>query len=287
MNRIDRVLKTHVGSLLAFVVFVLGVVAVRALLRDVDIQAVFNQLSAIPRSTLIVAMGATFLSYAFLVGYDWSALRYIGKSAPPVVLGFGSFTAYALGNTVGLAVLSGGAVRHRFYQGLGLDPKDIAVVSTFCAISFGTGITIVGLAALVYHPAALSSVINLSPVVVRTLSVLLLVVLVAIPAWGSLRGRTIGIGRYRIRLPHPAELLAQLGFSVGDIALAGLALYVLLPTDSSIPYSTFIAVFSAAAVAGVISHVPGGIGVFDSVVIAGVAHSADQIPGVAAAVLRA
>lgn len=285
MNRIRPFFKEHGSSLLAFLVFVLGVIAVRSLLRDVDIHAVFNQLSAIPRSTLFVAMGATFLGYAFLVGYDWSALRYIGKSAPPVVLGFGSFTAYALGNTVGLAVLSGGAVRHRFYQGLGLDTKDIAVVSTFCAISFGTGVTIIGLAALVYHPAALSSVVKLSPVVVRTLSILLLVTLVGILVWGSMRDRTVGIGPYRFRLPKPVELLAQLGFSIGDIALAGLALYVLLPTDSSIPYSTFIAVFSAAAVAGVISHVPGGIGVFDSVVIAGVAQSADQVPGVAAAVL--
>ncbi|ANG63248.1 hypothetical protein A8C75_12720 [Marinobacterium aestuarii] len=283
MKPIKHILKTHSGSLLAFVVFALGVVAVRALLRDVDIHAVLNQLSAIPRATLIVAMGATFLSYTVLVGYDWSALRYIGKSAPPIVLGFGSFTAYALGNTVGLAVLSGGAVRHRFYQGLGLDARDIAVVSTICAISFGTGVTLVGLAALAYHPAALSAVINLSPAVVRTLSVLLLIALVAILAWGSVRGRATG--RYRIRLPRPAELLAQLGFSVGDIALAGLALYVLLPADSSLPYSTFIAVFSAAAVAGVISHVPGGIGVFDSVIIAGVAQSTDQVPGVAAAVL--
>ena len=60
MNRIRPFFKAHGGSLLAFVVFVLGVVAVRSPLRDVDIHAVFNQLSAIPRSTLLVAMGATF-----------------------------------------------------------------------------------------------------------------------------------------------------------------------------------------------------------------------------------
>lgn len=163
MNTARSILKKHGGSLFAFVVFVLGIIAVRALLRDVDIHAVFHQVSAISRTTLLIALGSTALGYMFLVGYDWSALRYIGKSAPPIVLGLGSFTAYALGNTVGLAVLSGGAVRHRFYQGLGLDVKDIAVVSTFCAVSFGTGVTIIGLAALVYHPAALSSVINIAP----------------------------------------------------------------------------------------------------------------------------
>jgi len=285
MNTVRSILKKHGGSLFAFVVFVLGVIAVRALLRDVDIHAVFHQVSAISRTTLLIALGSTALGYAFLVGYDWSALRYIGKSAPPIVLGLGSFTAYALGNTVGLAVLSGGAVRHRFYQGLGLDVKDIAVVSAFCAVSFGTGVTIIGLAALVYHPAALSSVVNIAPSIVRLLSSVLLVGLVGLLGWGSFHGRSLGFGRYRMTLPRPTEMIAQLGFSVGDIAMAGFALFVLLPADSSIPYSTFIAVFSAAAVAGVISHVPGGIGVFDSVVIAGVAQSADQVPGVAAAVL--
>ena len=52
-----------------------------------------------------------------------------------------------------------------------------------------------------------------------------------------------------------------------DITMAALTLYVLLP-QSTPDFLTFLALFAAAAMAGVLSHVPGGVGVFEAVIIA-------------------
>ncbi len=57
-------------------------------------------------------------------------------------------------------------------------------------------------------------------------------------------------------------------------------LFVLLPTDT-IGWPAFLAVFSIAVALGVISHVPGGLGVFETVIVAALGHTAnvDQVLG--------
>jgi phosphatidylglycerol lysyltransferase len=52
-----------------------------------------------------------------------------------------------------------------------------------------------------------------------------------------------------------------------DTGFAALALWFLLP-EGAPPFLTFLPVFAAAMMAGVVSHVPGGIGVFESVILA-------------------
>ena len=51
------------------------------------------------------------------------------------------------------------------------------------------------------------------------------------------------------------------------VALAALVVYLLLPQGVSVSYSAFVGVFLLAAGAGIISHVPAGLGVFETVVL--------------------
>lgn len=91
------------------------------LLAPLDFKEVLANLRATPWTIYAPALLATLLGYAALIGYDWSALRYIGKRLPLPVVALGGFPGYAFGNTIGLSVLSGGAVRYRIYSALGLD----------------------------------------------------------------------------------------------------------------------------------------------------------------------
>ncbi len=54
-----------------------------------------------------------------------------------------------------------------------------------------------------------------------------------------------------------------------DLMLMSAVIYVLLPTNIGTDFFAYLGVFAAALVAGVISHVPGGIGVFESVMLLG------------------
>ena len=61
--------------------------------------------------------------------------------------------------------------------------------------------------------------------------------------------------------------LQQTAISFLDWILAGSALYFLLPGSASLPYATFLWIFLAARLAGLLSRVPGGLGVFEAVLL--------------------
>ncbi|MBL3553215.1 bifunctional lysylphosphatidylglycerol flippase/synthetase MprF [Rhodovulum sulfidophilum] len=268
---------------LAAGLFVLGLLALYRLLATVDFADVVAQVRATPWSTVGLALAATAASYVSLVGYDWSALRFIGKPLNfPVVLA-GGFMAYAFGNTIGLSAVSGGAVRWRIYSALGLDGYDVAAVSTFAAVSFGVAATLVGLGALAVHPAALAAMLPLAPGTVQVLALGGMAVIALPLLWASVRQRRVRLGRFTLRAPVPRDLAAQLIFCLGDIGFAAATLYLLLPAND-LGFATFLALFAAATMAGVLSHVPGGVGVFEAVVIAAM-PAATPISAVAASLL--
>ena len=275
----------HAGPLLGAVLFALALVAIRALMRDVDIGHIGQALLGIPETMLCAAALSVIGSYAFLVGYDASALRYVGRQVPRSVMAVGSFSAYALGNTVGLAVLSGGAVRHRFYHRFGLSLREITIVSAFCAIAFGVSVSLVGLAALIGYPEVVTRLVPAPDSLVRGTSGIVLLICVGALALGSISARPIGIGRWRLRLPAPPLMMAQVVFSIGELTLAALALYLLLPGEAPMEFLRFVSLFAAASLAAALSHVPGGIGVFDGLLIAGLHASGEPVEHAAAAVL--
>src|SRR4029077_11678383 len=67
--------------------------------------------------------------------------------------------------------------------------------------------------------------------------------------------------------PGPLIGLTQLVLSVLDLSLSSAVLWSLLPPDAHVPFISFLAVYAAAVFAGIISHVPGGVGVFEAVVL--------------------
>lgn len=267
--------------------FSLGAFAAYKVLHGIPVSDVVSELKQTSFTSLMLAVLATLGGYTALIGYDWSALRFIGKGVPASTLALGSFTAYALGNSIGLAVLSGGAVRYRFYRGLGLTFSDIAIVSTYCALAFGVGVTVVGFAALAWYPAALAHFIPIDSSMIRLSAAIAFSAMVSLIFWSSVARHSIGFGRFRITMPPPRDSAVQILFSLLDIIFAASTLYILLPSNASalVPFPAFVAVFSAAAVAAVLSHVPGGIGVFEAVVLGAFSVMPDQTAGIAAALL--
>lgn len=247
--------------------FALGIFALYHLLAPVKIADVVAQMRATSPAHLAAALAATFAGYVALMGYDWSALHYLKKPMPLRVIAVGGFLGYSFGNTIGIGAVSGGAVRYRIYSAFGLNAYEVAAVSTFVSLAFGLGISIIGLSALVVHPHALGAMISASPVHVRLVAGGLVVSVLAVLGWLSLSGRSVTIRGVELRAPSPEILLGQLLFSAVDTVMAALTLYVLLPAGAP-DFFTFLAVFAAATMAGVISHVPGGIGVFESLIIA-------------------
>jgi phosphatidylglycerol lysyltransferase len=81
--------------------------------------------------------------------------------------------------------------------------------------------------------------------------------------------RPLRLFGYSLHLVRPRAAITQIALSVADLLLVAAVFYACLPHASAVAYPHVLAVYVLAFVAGMISHVPGGLGVFDAVVLVG------------------
>ena len=215
-------------------------------------------------STIVWSIGATALSFAALVGRDACALRYIGARASFLALLLASFCGSALGNAAGFGALTAAAVRYRIYGAVGIKPDDVTRLLVFVLGGFALGLAGVGGLAGLIEVDPVAGLLGWSP------QMLQIVAAAAVASSGcvlifGLRGE-IRIGGFSLVAPSKALAATQLALTSIRLLAAAMALWVLLP-PMPVGFVTFAAIFSAATALGVVSHIPGGVGVFELVVL--------------------
>lgn len=258
--------KETIGLLAMVVVLGLCGFALQRLLAEVRLADVGAAIAALPFYAVFASLGFTAASFATLVGYDWSALRYVGQKLPVRVMALASFCGYAIGNTVGFALLTGGSIRFRIYTAAGMRTEDVGRVALFCVVAFGFGICAMSGVGVLLRPYLVSSTLNVPVTVLRAVSLALIVGVAAFLVLCALRS-TLRWRNMTLALPAPGLVAGQLAISALDLCLAGAALYVLLPDKAGLSFLGFLPVFCVAIIAGIMSHVPGGLGVFEAVMI--------------------
>ncbi len=237
-------------------------------------REIAQEFAAIPVSRLLPAVLGTILGYLLLTGYDVLALRHIGKKVPYRRISLASFIAYALSNNVGFAMLSGAAVRYRLYSAWGLTGIEIVSVIAFCSFTFWVGFLALGGTIFLIEPLAIPAGARLPIHSLRPLGAALLLLLAAYLAFCALRRRPVRVGNSELAVPTPRMGLLQVLISSLDWAVAGMVLYVLLPDGARVSFPQTLGVFLLAQVSGLVSQVPGGLGVFETVVLLMMAGSA-------------
>jgi phosphatidylglycerol lysyltransferase len=266
MQNLGR-LAPYVGPVIVVIVLAAVIYAIRGFLDKVDLNDVAAAITATPTNRILESLGAVALAFIALMGYDWSAMRYINVSLPLRTIAFGSFCGYAIGNTAGFTIVTGGAVRYRIYHPAGLSAGKIGIVTVFTMLAFGLGITLVGGTGLIFQPELVAGSFHSSTEYLRLLGVGIVVGIMGLVGFSYWRREPIRYGGLSLRLPSGPIMLAQVGISVLDMALAALSLYLLMPADAHLSYLGFAVVYCAAMMVAVSTHVPGGVGVFEAVVI--------------------
>lgn len=240
--------------------------ALHDLLQTVRYGDVLAAVYATPGEDLAYALIATALSYLALTGYDASALRYAGAEVKRSTVLLTSYVAYALGNSVGLGVLTGGAVRMRLYTEAGLQPTQIAQAIAFNAAAFGLGMTAFGALALLWGAPEVAGILKAPVWLLRGGALLLLAALGGVLV-ACARMRQLNVfGRWTLKLPPVQLAWRQFAISAADLAASAAALWFLLPQDA-VGLPTFVAFYALAVVVSLISHVPGGLGVFEAIIL--------------------
>jgi phosphatidylglycerol lysyltransferase len=238
----------------------------REFLAELSYADLLAAIRATDKASLGYAVLATFVSFLALTGYDASSLRYVGAQVGYRVAAETSFIAYALGNTVGLGVLTGGAVRMRLYGAAGVEAGTISRAIAFNALAFMLGISVVGAAALLWGTGSVAPALHLPAWLLQLGASLILLGTVVLIAWCRDGRERQLFGQFRLRLPSASLALQQLLFSAIDIAATAAVLWFLLPAGA-IDFSAFVGFFAIAIVLGVLSHVPGGLGVFEAIML--------------------
>ena len=232
---------------------------------------------------MFFAIAATAVSYLALFGYDLSGLRY-AKARPPfssVVLA--SLCGYAIGNAVGLGAFTGGAVRYRIYTAAGLSPGQIARVILFISVALGIGLAVIAGLGLVLCADRVGRMMGTSPEPLFGAAAILLALATTFLMFCVLRREPVVIGSLKLDPSGPVLVLTQIALTTTDVLAAATVLWVLLP-PTDIGFIPFAAVYAAALALGVLSHIPGGLGVFEVAILYAVGTKA-PISAVAAALV--
>ena len=256
-----------VAGAVTLVVFGLAIWVLARELASISLRDLLDRVNALSTSALAWSFGLTVASYLVLTMYDVLALRHIGKRVAYPHVAFASFVGYSFSQNVGLGFVTGGSVRYRIYSGAGLLVSEITEVVAYCTFVFTFGIIVAIGITLVLDPKDARLLLGLPPGVLVGIGAFILVAAVAYLTWTARRPGPLKLFSLVLRVPGFWTNLAGIGLALVDLALAASVLYVLLPPDVVVSFPLFLGAYCLAIAASVLSHVPGGIGVFEAVMI--------------------
>lgn len=238
------------------------------LLTDLDVQQIIVSVEQTPHRAFAAALLFSGISYLALMGYDACAIRTVSdRPVRASTVAIGSFCSYAVGQTLGFPLVTAGAVRWRIYGRAGLSFSTVAKLTIIANITLWMGMFVVLGAALVFYPRAMSDINHLSIDVNKGVGVVLLLALAGFAGWCGSGERAIGRGGASLPLPNARTVLVQIGLGFVDVGAAAAALWVFMPPEANISFISFAAIFSAAIVLAIISHLPAGLGAFEAIVL--------------------
>jgi phosphatidylglycerol lysyltransferase len=254
-------------TLLGIALFGLALFWLHHLLGQYRWRDILAHVNAIPTAKLLRAGVFTLAGYGCLTLYDALAVRFAGAHVPYPRVALISFMGYAIGHNVGLNTLSGGAIRYRAYSALGLGAKQIATIIAFGSVTFLLGAGLLLGLSLLTQAGMSGSVLHVHASLAVLAGGVLLAAIAGYLWLVCTRHEPLRYRRIVIPVPKPRIAFAQIAVACADLLCAASVLYVLLPQQAAMSFSAFAGIYLIAIAAGVISNVPGGIGVFEAVLL--------------------
>lgn len=238
--------------------------------RGVDWGQVKQSLLELPRSVLLKALGLAAISHLVyslldLVGRHYTGHR-LGKRKVMQV----SFISYAFNLNLG-SLVGGIGFRYRLYTRLGLRYGQITRILTLSMITNWLGYILLAGLIFTLAPLELPPHWKLDSEELRMLGVALLGVTTAyVVLCAFSRRRSWNVRGHDIELPSVRMAFTQFGISCTHWMFMASVPWMLL--QGQVPYTTVLPVLLMAAIAGVILHIPAGLGVTEAVFIALLSH---------------
>jgi phosphatidylglycerol lysyltransferase len=251
--------------LISIVFFVFALWFLDQELREYEFSEVIIQLGQIPNLYIIFSLSLSFFSYLLLTAYDALGVHYIGEKLEAGKIIRAGYVGYAFSHNIGMALLTGGSIRYRIYSAWGFSGLQVTQIVAFSAFTLWIGFCSVAGLSLLFATPDLPGV-TIPFISLRVLGVILLIMVVGYIAASAKVKKEISFKSWSFKFPGLKLSLQQVAIASIDWLLAASVLYVLLP-EIGINFFSFVGVFLLAQIAGLFSQIPGGLGVFESIML--------------------
>ena len=235
--------------------------------QRISFADVIAHMRATSPGVLLLAAASAAGAFSVLAAYEVAVVRYvkhcIGRAKPVMT----ALIAFPLGHAVGQAVLSGSALRYRMYAPAGFSAMEVGATVLLCGLPYALAFGLLLDLALAFGAEPLAPLFRISSEWLFALGCVGLVKDAGYLLFVRLRKAPIRLGGWAVNLPTLRMTLLQVVVGVADILLVASVLYLLLPDSAQIAFLPFLAVYLSSVLVGVISHVPAGLGVLESVLL--------------------
>ncbi len=260
-------LRKLIGPVVGIGIFVAALLVLHSALRRYHYHDIIREMHALPRGRVLLALLLTAADYLTLTGYDSLGLRYIRRPLKYGRIALASFVAYAFSHNLGFTLLTGAPIRFRLYSVWGLSAVEVTNVIAFNSLTFFLGLFTVGGVLFLAEPLQIPGLLHLPFGTVRPIGAAFLAVALAYVVWSFWKKEPLRIRGFEFHFPTLPLALMQLVTASVDWLLAGSVFWALLPPGSAITWPAALAIFVLAQISGVVSNIPGGLGVFEAIVI--------------------
>jgi len=269
--RVNDLWKSAQLRRFAVVVFYVAVailcgLAIKASLGPAGVSSIIPAFLRLSPGAIALSAVTVICAFAALVTIErLSMADVIDGPTPPVILA--PFVASTLSLGAGFGPISGSALRIRIYAPFGIGPTGavyLATTATFALLSGGIVITAVGSAfGALRLDGSLGPVEDLAQIIGAAFGV----AIVALIAVAGRHGRSFTVFKRTLRAPSAGALLLRIGAGTFNWASTAVGIYVLLPDAGRPPVVDFIVTVSALKVASLMTGAPGGLGVFEALML--------------------
>ena len=253
--------------------FVLVAVLLVRQARIIEWATVAQTLRADRPATLALAAAVGACSYAAYAGYELIARRYSAHRLPAPLTAAVGVISYSFNLNLGVWV-GGIGFRYRLYSQLGVDAPTTAKLYASTLVTNWTGYLAVAGVVFSLYGLDLPPQWKLSDAGLRWVGVLLVVAAAAwlLACWRA-RRRQWSLRGHEIELPLGRMAAGQMALGGTNWLLMAGVIHVLMPHVASAPgYGAVLGTLLLAAIAGVATHIPAGLGVLEAVFLALLGH---------------
>jgi uncharacterized membrane protein YbhN (UPF0104 family) len=236
-------------------------------LQSIDFHDVKEQLLAFPATTVLIGIGFSAGVYALVGIYEGIAVRIASGKRMRLIAFRTAIIANPLGRAIGLALVSGGALRYRMYAAAGLSARQVASIVLLAAMPYFFSVGWLIDLSLLLNAETAAKALRLTSGMVLLLGAIGLAKDIGWLVFVFTRKEPLMIGGQAAPVPTVRDASIQLAIGLTQISLMTATLYIFMPPELDMSWPAFIAIYCIAFVAGQLSNIPAGLGVLEAALL--------------------